>query len=111
MFLNTLYWVPLGRSDARSSASSWTVRPRYSVSTAASESSSLVRISSTTATFSGLAILLPLAETDRDVTADTRDVPSKSESASSGGRLLPRWSGGVGAHYLEETGGLWQMKL
>src|SRR5262249_10154720 len=58
----------------------------------------LVRISSTTATFSGLAICLPLAGTDRDVTADTRDVPF-SEGASSGGGWFPITS--------KETGGLW----
>ena len=83
-----------GRSDARSSASSWTVSPRYSVSTAASDSSSLVRISSTTATFSGLAIWLPLAETDRDVTADTRDVPSGARAPRPAG-ACSRWPGGA----------------
>ena len=56
VFLNTLYSVPLGRSDARSSASSCTFNPRYSVSTVASDSATLARISSTTATFSGRAM-------------------------------------------------------
>ena len=76
------------------------------MSTAASDSASLVRISSTTATFSGLAISLPLAELDRDVAADTRDVPSVRE------RLVRRVAGPEAAtHYLEETGGLWLVKL
>src|SRR4051812_26465158 len=59
VFLKTLYSVAAGRSAPRRVASSVTLRPRYSVRIAASASPSLVRISSTTATFSGLAMCAP----------------------------------------------------
>src|SRR3954453_20780221 len=101
VFLNTLYSVPEPRSDPRRSANAWTLSPRYSVRTVASASASLARISSTTATFSGLAIGLPLAGTDRDVAADTRDAPISARAPRPAGAR----SRGAAAHYLVETGG------
>ena len=92
VFLKILYSVSAGRSAPRSSASAVTVRPRYSVSTAASASPSFVRISSTTATFSGLAMRLPgpTVGTPRDLEDDTPMTATIGcgrfpEAASSGG--------------------------
>src|SRR5882724_6391521 len=58
VFLYTLYSASAARREARRSASSLTLRPRYSVSTAARDASSFSLISSTVAAFSGRAMAL-----------------------------------------------------
>ena len=114
VFLNTLYSVPDGRSAPRSSASSWTVRPRYSVSTVASASASLVRISSTTATFSGLA-MCRLSRNERNGTPQTADVPSSPGGPASmpaGARLVRRAGEPITSPGdRTETGGLRQIEV
>ena len=95
VFLNTLYSVPATRSEARNAASSGTVSPRYSVRTAASASASFVRISSTTATFSGLAMLgLPIGRQRKTGRRRYAKRPVE-QGASSGGPTSGR------VHYLE----------